>query len=193
MISRNSSQSAAGYTIFELVFVMTIVAILAGIAIPSFKYVTTSNRIAMEINGLLADMRYARSEAMKEGLPVTVCASSNGTGCNGGTTGDWAIGWIVFSDPNNNQTPPSVASILRVQTPLSTAYNSSDTLVADYTTFNAETFNRQGYGSNNSTTPANKMTLKLHSAPVTQAWTRCLEISVIGALTIEQASTGACT
>ncbi len=53
----------SGFTIIEFVVVMLIVGIIAAIGVPSFKYVTTSNRIASEINALLADMRYARTEA----------------------------------------------------------------------------------------------------------------------------------
>src|ERR1700731_3573705 len=105
MVLRKSIRSAAGYTMFELVMVMSIVAILATIAIPSFQYVTASNRISSEINGLLADMRFARVEAIKEGLPVTVCASADGKTCIGNTNaGVWTSGWIVFSDPSSNQT-----------------------------------------------------------------------------------------
>jgi type IV fimbrial biogenesis protein FimT len=69
----------AGFTMTELIVVMMIIGILAAIGAPTFKYVTASNRIASEINGLLGDMQFARSEAVKEGQTVTVCASSNST------------------------------------------------------------------------------------------------------------------
>ena len=70
-------ENSAGFTLFELVIVMLIVAVMAAIAIPSFRYVTTSNRIASEVNQLLGDMRFARTEAIKEGQTVTVCSSAN--------------------------------------------------------------------------------------------------------------------
>ena len=66
----------AGFTVTELVIVMTIVGILTAIGVPSYKYVTTSNRISSEINSLLGDMQFARSQAIKQGLTVTVCTSS---------------------------------------------------------------------------------------------------------------------
>src|ERR1700692_469062 len=102
MTLRNSIHPAAGFTMFELVMVMTIVAIIAAIGFPHFKYVTASNRISSEINGLLADLRFARTEAIKEGLPVTVCASANQQTCDGSANaGSWTSGWIIFSDPSS--------------------------------------------------------------------------------------------
>src|SRR5579862_5580193 len=95
----------AGFTMTELIVTVSIVAILLAIGIPSFKYVTVSNRISTEVNALLGDIQYARSEAIKEGLPVTVCASNNATSanptCSLGIA--WQGGWIVFLDSNGNQ------------------------------------------------------------------------------------------
>ena len=65
-----------GVTLFEILVVMGIVAMLMAIGIPSYKYVTNANRISAEINGLLGDLQYARSEAIKEGQTVSVCVSS---------------------------------------------------------------------------------------------------------------------
>jgi type IV fimbrial biogenesis protein FimT len=99
-------KNMSGFNLFELLIVMSIVAIMAMIGIPSFKYVTAANRVSSEVNSLLGDMQYARSEAVKEGLPVTVCASANPTAtapsCSGSNA--WQTGWIVFSDPTNSQT-----------------------------------------------------------------------------------------
>ena len=60
-----------GFTLLELLITMSIAAIVLTIAVPSFRYVTNSNRIAGELNGLLGDLQFARSEAIKEGLGVT--------------------------------------------------------------------------------------------------------------------------
>jgi type IV fimbrial biogenesis protein FimT len=190
---RNSIHPAAGFTMFELVVVMTIVAIIAAVGIPSFKYVSASNRISSEINGLLADMRFARTEAIKEGLFVTVCASANQLTCIGSTNaGSWTSGWIVFSDPSSNQTVPA-SGPLRVQPRLSVSYNSSTDTLTDATnsTLYAVTFNRQGFGSSLPTTAA-AVNLALHSTPLNAAWTRCLKITPVGLLTIQKSGTGGC-
>src|ERR1035438_3999731 len=75
-----------GFTLVEILIAVAVVAILLTIGIPSFRYVTNSNRIAAEINGLLGDMQYARAEAVKEGQTVTVCESNDGATCASATT-----------------------------------------------------------------------------------------------------------
>jgi type IV fimbrial biogenesis protein FimT len=170
---------------------MLIVAIIAAIGIPSFKYVTTSNRISTEVNNLLGDMRYARTEALKDGLPVTVCASTNPyTACS--SSNSWETGWIVFADPGNTQSMAAGQNPLRVQPAFSTAFSSTDTFTAD-NAFSILTFNREGFGSA-MTSPgthianaANNVTMELQSNPVTQTWTRCLVITPVGMLSIGKA------
>ena len=102
-----------GFTLTELIVVSAIVAILLGIAIPSYKYISTSYRMSAEVNGLLGDLQFARSEALKEGNGVTACVSSDGASCTGGA--DWSPGWIVFSDPNANATVDGGERLLKVQ------------------------------------------------------------------------------
>src|ERR1700730_15822924 len=87
----------SGMTLTELVVVIAIVGILFGIGAPSYRYVTNSNRMSSEVNALLGDMQYTRSQALREGRRVVICISSNGTSCVGGTTNTWQSGWIVFS------------------------------------------------------------------------------------------------
>ncbi len=72
--------------------VIAVVAILVGVATTSFKSITTSSRITGEINGLLGDMQYARSEAIRQGTNVVVCvAKSDGSDCVANDT-NWQEG-----------------------------------------------------------------------------------------------------
>jgi type IV fimbrial biogenesis protein FimT len=187
-MSKSAPNASAGFTMTELVMTMAIVAILAAIGVPSFKYVTASNRIASEINGLLGDMQFARSQAVKEGQSVTVCVSTNGTSCTGGSA--WQNGWIVFLDANFNQQVDVAAGekIIRVQPP----FPGTDTFVASSGAFTAITYNRMGYAP---TLIAANITIKLHDSTNTTAWTRCLQITPIGTPTTEKygAGTPACT
>ena len=162
---------------------IAIAGILAAIAVPSFKYVTASNRIASEVNGLLGDMQYARTEAVKEGMPITVCASSNGTSCAANST-NWALGWIAFADSNGNHFVDAGESVLRTRP----AFTGTDTFVAD-NGFGWATFNRGGFAS---TGTGNIATVKLQSANHTAQWTRCLTVSPVGMVGTEKSGTGAC-
>ena len=66
----------AGFTVTELVMVMTIIGILTAIGLPSFKYCGRLDRVSSEINALLGDMQFARSQAIKKVSTVTVCTSN---------------------------------------------------------------------------------------------------------------------
>ena len=174
----------SGFTLIELLTVITIAAILMALGVPSYKYVTNANRISGEVNGLLGDMQYARSEAIKEGQTVTVCSSTNSTSCSGSTT--WQSGWIVFSDVNGTGAVDSAAdTILRVQR----AFPLGDTFDANNNT-QFVTFNREGFALNLKNPP---ITVTLHAAVPATATTRCLQITIVGQLTTETAGTGACT
>jgi type IV fimbrial biogenesis protein FimT len=172
---------SSGFTMIELMMTIAIATVVMTLAIPSFRYVTNSNRIAGEINGLLGDMQFARSEAIKEGRSVTVCVSTDGTTCSVGNT-DWKNGWIVFAIPVPATAPPN---ILRVQTTLS----GTDTFLAN-NNIDAITFNREGYAGG---LPAGTL-ITLHTTPTTDAWTRCLSLTFTGQMTTQMvAPTNTCT
>jgi type IV fimbrial biogenesis protein FimT len=173
----------------ELLFVITITAILAGIGIPSFKYVTASNRVSQEINSLLGDMQYARAEAIKEGFWVTICSSTNGTSCSNSST--WNTGWIIFSDASDNQTATGNV-LLRA----ASGFTGTDTLVAD-NTMEKVTFNREGFATmfaGTATAITNTVTLELNTVPKNIQWERCLAVTAVGGTTTtEKNGTGNCT
>ena len=178
----------AGFTVTELMVVAAIVAILLGIAVPSYRYITTSYRMSSEVNGLLGDLMYARGEAIKEGQGVTVCVSTNGTGCTG--SANWQGGWIIFSNPTGAANP-AVGTILRVQAPFTGA--TPDTFVAN-SGVSAITYNREGFATTAAGFPATLITL--HNPSANSGYTRCLTVSPQGLLNTETKATsipaGAC-
>jgi type IV fimbrial biogenesis protein FimT len=176
---------ASGFTLLELMMTLVIVAVLAAIAMPSYKYVTTVNRLASEVNGLLGDLQFARAEAIKEGQTVTVCSSSNGTSCSGSAS--WKSGWIVFSDPNSNQTVDASETIYRVQQ----AFLSNDTFNADNSA-TAVGFNREGFASA-APTAITPITITLHDDTSNLLWTRCLAIQTVGMLVTQKHGVGNCS
>jgi type IV fimbrial biogenesis protein FimT len=164
-----------GFTLTEMMVVTAIVAILLGIAIPSYKFLTTSYRLSGEANNLSGDLQFARAEAIKEGNYATVCVSANGVSCSGG--GNWNVGWIVFSDINGNAAVDGADRVLHVQA----AFNGTTPDNAlGATSF---TFNREGFGTTAGAGYAT--TLVSFTDPVSGniAYTRCLSVNNVGTVT----------
>jgi type IV fimbrial biogenesis protein FimT len=84
---------SSGVTLIELLVVLAIVGIAAVIGMPNLSYVISKVRMDGEINAVLSGLNLARSEAVKRGLTVSVCPSTDGTTCAAGT--NWSSGWIV--------------------------------------------------------------------------------------------------
>jgi type IV fimbrial biogenesis protein FimT len=178
MRNRSPSQSECGFTLFEAVITMAMVAILMAIAIPSYRYVTNANRIAAEVNGLLGDLQFARAEAIKEGQTVTACVSNNGATCAGAGVSTWQNGWIVFADANNDHAVDGGDTVLRVQS----AFSGTDTFVATPAT-GYLTFNREGFASGGTT--AAGLLISLHALTASSASTRCLNVTFAGLMTVQ--------
>ena len=87
-----------GLTLLELIVGIAVLGILLAVGVPSFQSTVNSNRLAAQTNSLVTALNVARSEAVKRGQPVSVCASTNQTSCSGGTA--WTTGWIAFTDAN---------------------------------------------------------------------------------------------
>lgn len=175
----------------ELLTVMVIVAILMAVGIPSFRYVTTDNRMSTEANELLGDLQYARSEAVREGQTVTVCVaqstSPTSPSCAAAGTTNWEKGWIVFGDANGNQAIDSgTDSVLRIQN----AFAGGDTFAAD-NNINAISFSRSGFVNR---LGAPKATVTLKDSTSNSAYTRCLYLQQSGMLSVQTHSqTSSCS
>lgn len=165
----------------ELVIVVSIAGILLVIGVPSFRYMSTANRVAAEVNALIGDMQFARAEAIKEGQTVVVCASTDGATCNNSNL--WNSGWIVCSDPLNDGACDAGQPVHRIQNP----FTSTDTFTANGNT-SSVTFNREGFAVG----LGGIVTIALHISPTVASYTRCLALSAVGTLTVQTAGQGNC-
>ena len=98
---------ARGFTLVELLVVMTIGAILVAAAVPSFSWFIATTRAGNAANTMVGAFELARSEAIRRNTVVSVCrtldpnaaeavlACSNAAG-GGYAAGDWASGWVMF-------------------------------------------------------------------------------------------------
>ena len=85
-----------GFTLIELMIVLSIMAVLLLVAVPNFSDSVEKNRVEAYRTDLLRDFAFARQEAINRNTPVTVCKSANGSDCT--SAGNWDQGWIIFVD-----------------------------------------------------------------------------------------------
>lgn len=93
----------AGFTLIELMVVVAIAAVLASMAVPSFRTLLSKRAATAAADSLVSDMTLARSEALKRSAAATVCRSTDGLKCSA-AGGSWHVGWLVFVDVNANGT-----------------------------------------------------------------------------------------
>ncbi|NDP48692.1 MAG: prepilin-type N-terminal cleavage/methylation domain-containing protein [Sulfuriferula multivorans] len=89
-----------GFTLVELLVVLTIGSILLSIAIPGYAFLLSGSRLTTVTNDLVSALHLARSEAIKRGTRVTICKTGSPMAvppsCDGAA--NWQDGWLVFVD-----------------------------------------------------------------------------------------------
>lgn len=93
-----------GVTLVEMMFTILIMAVLAMLAIPSWRDASLGSRLTATANSLHGSIQIARSEAIKANVPIILCVSTDGETCAG--SGDWDQGWIVqrtITDSDGNE------------------------------------------------------------------------------------------
>jgi prepilin-type N-terminal cleavage/methylation domain-containing protein len=88
-----------GFTLIELLIVIAIAAILAAVAVPSFRTMNRNMAVRGAADELVADIQFARSEAVRTNRVVSLLL-------NGRT-------WQIFIDSNGNRIRDNDEDVLR--------------------------------------------------------------------------------
>lgn len=91
-LQRPRRSSSRGFTLMEMLITVAIVAILIGVALPSFRESMIRTNVTQTGNDLVLDLNTARAEAVKRGFNVAVIAR----------TGNWSAGWDIRADANGD-------------------------------------------------------------------------------------------
>ena len=82
---RRQDVAQLGFTLVEAMVVISIMAILAGTSVSSFVWLNQSTQVRGATFDLVADLDFARSEAVKRNADIVVAPRN----------GDWINGWTI--------------------------------------------------------------------------------------------------
>jgi type IV fimbrial biogenesis protein FimT len=112
----NSHINYKGFSLVELIITLTIAGILIAAATPALRNFIFDQRLTSQANDFIADLNFARSEAIKRATNVSVCKQGGSLSsplCN--PSANWHAGRIVFVDSDGDSTIDGGETILRVR------------------------------------------------------------------------------
>jgi type IV fimbrial biogenesis protein FimT len=100
-VFKKMPNGSSGFSLIEVMVAVSLIAVLAGLAAPSFTGLFQRYRVDAVREDLIATIQLARAESVRRGQAVMVekqssCAVTLSTGEN------WSCGWIVYPDLNGN-------------------------------------------------------------------------------------------
>ena len=95
----SNRHSGDGFTLVELLLVLSIMSILFSLSLPNFQAMHAQRQADVVIKKLSEAIQLARMSAIRTGKLVILCRSDRGVECSG----QWHDGIIVFSDGNGDR------------------------------------------------------------------------------------------
>jgi type IV fimbrial biogenesis protein FimT len=118
------SRCQSAFTLTELMVIVTLLALLASIAVPAYTSLICTTKISSYTSQLHAALLLTRSEAIKRARSVNICRSNNAqtlspqcasANSNPLSNTGWGEGWLIYVDANNDNTYNSDDILIQVQ------------------------------------------------------------------------------
>lgn len=87
-------RGSGGFTLLGLLVAIAIGAIVLTLGLPALQNMVARNRRVTSLDAMVNAVQTARSFAVSDGVPTTLCGSATGTSCDG----QWSRGWIVVEN-----------------------------------------------------------------------------------------------
>jgi type IV fimbrial biogenesis protein FimT len=104
-----------GMSVVELLIIVAALSVVVALAVPRTSMLVEHYRLNAASRDLVNGLNLARGEAARRGSTVKVCPSPNGRFC--GRDGDWAQGWLVYSDGNGDGAVQDIELIQAFEAP----------------------------------------------------------------------------
>lgn len=144
-MGKMTAKQQTGLTLIELMVTISVASILLVLAVPGFQQVSAKMQRSAAVTGITGGIYYARSEAVKRGVVLTLCASDDGASCKSGADPEWNTGWILFEDADQDRLVDAGEEILRTRTFDAPRYSlSADVNLAEGIVFTASGFPQSG-------------------------------------------------
>ncbi len=92
-----------GFTLYELLITVILIALISSLAIPSFAGSIARQRQRVEIDALFHAIHLARKESIMRRKVVSLCPSRDGQQCS--ASRDWSDGWLMFENKDRDSPP----------------------------------------------------------------------------------------
>ncbi len=160
-----------GFTIIEMFIVLTALGILLSIGVPGFRDTVENVATRASQKELVASLNLARSEAVKRGTDIHLCATNNlGTDCE---TDQWSTGWIVFEDANGDA--DGAAGSIDIGDEIIRVVGTGRSSSAISSTAGLMSFDSMGFNAT-----GGPQEFEIESETSSPYFTRCVQLSVVG-------------